>query len=126
MGYLFDFVFCYFVFKKCVFIMVGIVFVIGGVVFGVVVLAIIMSVIGGFYEKFCEKVVGVNVHVLVLKYFMFCEYCVVMDCVVEVDGVVGVVFFSINFIIVWYLWNVEYFRMSIWVFILMIFLWNFL
>ena len=50
-----------------------------------------MSVTGGFQEEFREKVLGVNAHVLVLKYSTdFREYRDVMEKVAEVPGVIGV------------------------------------
>lgn len=72
-------------------------FAILGVVLGVAALATIMSVTGGFHQQFRSKVLGVNAHVLVLKYSTnFREYRTVMDKVAGVDGVVGVAPFSIN------------------------------
>jgi lipoprotein-releasing system permease protein len=68
-----------------------------GVTLGVAALAIVMSVTGGFQEQFREKVLGVNAHVLVLKYSIdFREYRDVMKRVEHVDGVVGVAPFVIN------------------------------
>ncbi|MEI7895158.1 MAG: ABC transporter permease, partial [Myxococcales bacterium] len=70
---------------------------IGGVTLGVAALAIVMSVTGGFQEQFREKVLGVNAHVLVLKYSIdFREYRDVMKKVAHVRGVVGVAPFVIN------------------------------
>ena len=70
---------------------------IGGVTLGVAALAIVMSVTGGFQEQFREKVLGVNAHVLVLKYSIdFREYRDVMKKVENVKGVVGVAPFVIN------------------------------
>jgi lipoprotein-releasing system permease protein len=70
---------------------------IGGVTLGVAALAIVMSVTGGFQEQFREKVLGVNAHVLVLKYSIdFREYRDVMKKVEHVKGVVGVAPFVIN------------------------------
>jgi lipoprotein-releasing system permease protein len=70
---------------------------IGGVTLGVAALAIVMSVTGGFQEQFREKVLGVNAHVLVLKYSIdFREYREVMKKVEHVKGVVGVAPFVIN------------------------------
>ena len=68
-----------------------------GVTLGVAALAIVMSVTGGFQEQFREKVLGVNAHVLVLKYSIdFREYRDVMKKVEHVKGVVGVGPFVIN------------------------------
>ncbi len=70
---------------------------IGGVMLGVAALTIVMSVTGGFQEQFREKVLGVNAHVLVLKYSIdFREYRDVMEKVEHVPGVVGVAPFVIN------------------------------
>jgi lipoprotein-releasing system permease protein len=70
---------------------------IGGVALGVTALAIVMSVTGGFKEQFREKVLGVNAHVLVLKYSIdFREYRDVMKKVEAVPGVIGVAPFVIN------------------------------
>ena len=56
-----------------------------------------MSVTGGFQEQFREKVLGVNAHVLVLKYSIdFREYRDVMKKVEHVPGVIGVAPFVIN------------------------------
>jgi lipoprotein-releasing system permease protein len=70
---------------------------IGGVVLGVAALTIVMSVTGGFQEQFREKVLGVNAHVLVLKYSIdFREYRDVMKKIEGVPHVVGVAPFVIN------------------------------
>src|ERR1700733_14704163 len=70
---------------------------IGGVTLGVAALAIVMSVTGGFQEQFREKVLGVNAHVLVLKYSIdFREYREVMKKVEHVKGVIGTAPFVIN------------------------------
>jgi lipoprotein-releasing system permease protein len=70
---------------------------IGGVLLGVAALTIVMSVTGGFQEQFREKVLGVNAHVLVLKYSIdFREYRDVMKGVRDVPHVVGVAPFVIN------------------------------
>src|SRR5678815_5600905 len=56
-----------------------------------------MSVTGGFQEQFRQKVLGVNAHVLVLKYSIdFREYRDVMKKVENVKGVIGVAPFIIN------------------------------
>ncbi len=83
--------------KKRAFVSMGTSFAILGVTLGVAALAIVMSVTGGFQEQFREKVLGVNAHVLVLKYSIdFREYHDVMDKVRKVKGVVGVAPFVIN------------------------------
>src|SRR5271163_4077434 len=83
--------------KKRAFISVGTAFAMLGVTLGVAALAIVMSVTGGFQEQFREKVLGVNAHVLVLKYSIdFREYREVMDKLQGVKHVVGVAPFVIN------------------------------
>ncbi|MCC6556114.1 MAG: FtsX-like permease family protein [Polyangiaceae bacterium] len=83
--------------KKRAFISVGTIFAILGVALGVAALATVMSVTGGFQAEFREKVLGVNAHVLVLKYSTdFREYRSIMDQVAKVPGVTGVAPFSIN------------------------------
>ena len=70
---------------------------IGGVLLGVAALTIVMSVTGGFKDQFREKVLGVNAHVLVLKYSIdFREYREVMKDVQDVPHVIGVAPFVIN------------------------------
>jgi lipoprotein-releasing system permease protein len=70
---------------------------VGGVTLGVAALTIVMSVTGGFQEQFREKVLGVNAHVLVLKYSIdFREYRDVIKSLEHVRGVVGVAPFVIN------------------------------
>jgi len=67
------------------------------VTLGVAALAIVMSVTGGFEEQFREKVLGVNAHVLVLKYSIdFREYRDVMKKAAGVKGVRGIAPFIIN------------------------------
>ncbi|MGK3966194.1 ABC transporter permease [Sorangium sp. So ce1667] len=83
--------------KKRAFISVGTTFAILGVALGVAALATVMSVTGGFQAEFRDKVLGVNAHVLVIKYSTdFREYRSVMDQVAQVPGVIGVAPFSIN------------------------------
>src|SRR5271154_6453129 len=83
--------------KKREFISVGTAFAMLGVTLGVAALAIVMSVTGGFQEQFREKVLGVNAHVLVLKYSIdFREYRDIMKKVENVKGVRGVAPFVIN------------------------------
>jgi lipoprotein-releasing system permease protein len=68
-----------------------------GVALGVAALLTVMSVTGGFQAQFREKVLGVNAHVLVLKYSSdFREYRDVMNKMRDVPGVVGVAPFTIN------------------------------
>jgi lipoprotein-releasing system permease protein len=83
--------------KKRAFISVGNAVAILGVTLGVAALATVMSVTGGFQAQFRDKVLGVNAHVLVLKYSTdFREYRTVMEQVSKVPGVVGTAPFSIN------------------------------
>jgi lipoprotein-releasing system permease protein len=97
MGYPFDVALRYLGSKKRAFISVGTAFAILGVCLGVAALATVMSVTGGFQAQFREKVLGVNAHVLVLKYSTdFREYRSIMEQVAKVPGVVGVAPFSIN------------------------------
>ena len=49
-----------------------------------------MSVTGGFQKEFRDKVLGVNAHVIVLKYSTdFREYRDVMEKVAAIPGVIG-------------------------------------
>lgn len=83
--------------KKRAFISVGTAFAILGVALGVAALATVRAVTGGFTSEFRDKVLGVNAHVLVLKYSTdFSEYREVMERVAEVPGVIGVGPFIIN------------------------------
>jgi lipoprotein-releasing system permease protein len=70
--------------KKRASVSVGTAFATLGVMLGVAALSIVMSVTGGFQEQFREKVLGVNAHVLVLKYSVdFHEY---RDVMKQVEG----------------------------------------
>ena len=61
-----------------------------GVVLGVGALVTVLSVAGGFQEVFRDKVLGLNAHVLVMKYGIdFSEYRDVMGRAEGVDGVEG-------------------------------------
>src|ERR1700679_1212358 len=83
--------------KKRAFVSMGTAFAILGVTLGVAALAIVMSVTGGFQQQFREKVLGVNAHVLVLKYSIdFREYRDVMAKIENAPGVVGIAPFVIN------------------------------
>jgi lipoprotein-releasing system permease protein len=83
--------------KKAAFVSVGTAFAILGVALGVAALATVMSVTGGFQSQFREKVLGVNAHVLVLKYSAdFREYRDIMKVVEAMPGVEGVGPFTIN------------------------------
>ncbi|MCA9642593.1 MAG: ABC transporter permease, partial [Myxococcales bacterium] len=83
--------------KKRAFVSLGTSLAILGVALGTACLSIVVSVTGGFRSEFREKVLGVNAHVLVLKYSSdFREYRSVMKDMKEVPGVVGVAPFVIN------------------------------
>jgi lipoprotein-releasing system permease protein len=70
---------------------------IGGVTLGVAALTIVLSVTGGFLDQFREKILGVNAHVLVLKYSIdFREYREIMAKVEHVPGVLAAEPFVIN------------------------------
>ncbi len=97
MGYPLQFALRYLSSKKRASISVGTMFAVLGVALGVAALATIMSVTGGFHTQFRQKVLGVNAHVLVLKYSTnFREYRRVMAKVAGIEGVSGVAPFSIN------------------------------
>ncbi len=83
--------------KKRAFVSVGTLFAILGVALGVAALATVISVTGGFRQQFRDKVLGVNAHVLVLKYSSdFREYRKIMERMKSVPGVTGVAPFVIN------------------------------
>jgi lipoprotein-releasing system permease protein len=97
MGFPFDLALRYMRSKKRSFVSVGTMFAVLGVALGVAALATVISVTGGFRKQFRDKVLGVNAHVLVLKYTSdFREYRKVMDEVRHVPGVIGVGPFVIN------------------------------
>ena len=97
MGYPLTLTLRYMASKKGAFVSVGTLFAMLGVILGVAALSIVMSVTGGFKDQFQEKVLGVNAHVLVLKYSIdFREYREVMKKVEKVPGVTGVAPFIIN------------------------------
>ena len=97
MGYPLELALRYMGSRKRAFISVGTAFAMFGVMLGVAALATVMSVTGGFQQQFREKVLGVNAHVLVLKYSIdFREYREVMKKCESVPGVVGVAPFIIN------------------------------
>src|SRR5215212_8554699 len=97
MGYTVEVALRYLRSKKRAFISVGTAFAIVGVALGVAALATVMSVTGGFQTEFRDKVLGVNAHVIVLKYTSdFREYREVMDKVAKVPGVIGVGPFTIG------------------------------
>jgi lipoprotein-releasing system permease protein len=83
--------------KKQASVSVGTTFAVLGVALGVSALATVISVTGGFRSEFRTKVLGVNAHVLVLKYASdFREYKKVMDQVKSVPRVTAVAPFVIN------------------------------
>ncbi|MGH7283007.1 MAG: FtsX-like permease family protein, partial [Polyangiaceae bacterium] len=83
--------------KKGANVSVGTAFAMLGVTLGVAALVTVMSVTGGFQEQFRDKVLGVNAHVLVLKYSIsFREYRDVMKKIENVPGVIGIAPFTIN------------------------------
>ncbi|MFO0586173.1 MAG: ABC transporter permease [Polyangiaceae bacterium] len=97
MGYPIEVALRYLGSKKRASISVGTAFAILGVTLGVAALATVMSVTGGFQKEFREKVLGVNAHVLVLKYSTdFREYRTIMEKMKDVPGVKGMAPFSIN------------------------------
>jgi lipoprotein-releasing system permease protein len=97
MGYPFTVALRYLRSKKRKMISTSTILAIGGVMLGVAALTSVMSVTGGFQEQFREKVLGVNAHVLVLKYSIdFREYRDIMKRVDHVPGVIGVAPFVIN------------------------------
>src|SRR6187401_2161899 len=87
--------------RKRAFISVSTLFAILGVARGTAALATVMSVTGGFHAEFRDKVLGVNAHVLVLKYSSeFRDYREVMAKVRSLPEVTGVGPFVINPIMV--------------------------
>lgn len=83
--------------RKRAFVSLGTTLAILGVALGTACLSIVVSVTGGFRSEFREKVLGVNAHVLVLKYSSdFREYRDVMAEMRTVPGVIGVAPFVIN------------------------------
>jgi len=68
-----------------------------GVALGVAALLAVLSITTGFENAFRDKVLGVNAHVLVLKYGReFRDYREVLRTVSDMDEVAGVAPFSIN------------------------------
>jgi lipoprotein-releasing system permease protein len=83
--------------KKQSSISVGTAIAVLGVALGVSALITVISVTGGFRSEFRTKVLGVNAHVLVLKYASdFREYRKVMDQVKTIPSVTAVAPFVIN------------------------------
>jgi lipoprotein-releasing system permease protein len=97
MGYPLSIALRYLASKKRSMISISTALAIGGVLLGVAALTIVMSVTGGFLEQFRDKVLGVNAHVLVLKYSIdFREYRDIMKKVEGMPHVIGVAPFVIN------------------------------
>ena len=97
MGFPLDLALRYMRSRKRAFISVGTAFAIMGVALGTTALCTVLSVTGGFRSEFREKVLGVNAHVLVLKYSSdFPEYREVMKQMTTVRGVIGIAPFVIN------------------------------
>jgi lipoprotein-releasing system permease protein len=97
MGFPFDLAIRYMRSRKRAFISVGTAFAITGVSLGTTALSTVLSVTGGFRSEFREKVLGVNAHVLVLKYSSdFPEYRDVMTKMEKIPGVIGIAPFVIN------------------------------
>ena len=97
MGFAFELARRYMASKKRAFVSVGTLLAVLGVTLGTAALATVMSVTGGFRAEFREKVLGVNAHVLVLKYTSdFREYRDIMQQMEDVPGVVGIAPFVIN------------------------------
>lgn len=68
-----------------------------GVALGVAALLAVLSITTGFEKAFRDKVLGVNAHVLILKYGReFRDYRDVLDTVGEMAEVAGIAPFSIN------------------------------
>jgi lipoprotein-releasing system permease protein len=68
-----------------------------GVILGVAALSVVLSVTSGFQQSFKQKVLGVNAHVLVLKYGQdFSEYRDVMKKIKETPHVTAVAPFVFN------------------------------
>jgi lipoprotein-releasing system permease protein len=97
MGFPLDLALRYMQSKKRTFVSIGTMFAVIGVALGVAALATVMSVTGGFRAQFRDKVLGVNAHVLILKYSSdFREYREIMKKMKGVPGVTGIAPFVIN------------------------------
>jgi lipoprotein-releasing system permease protein len=97
MGFPLNLAFRYMRSKKQASVSVGTTFAVLGVALGVSALATVIAVTGGFRSEFRTKVLGVNAHVLVLKYASdFREYRKVAEQVKSVPGVTAVAPFVIN------------------------------
>jgi lipoprotein-releasing system permease protein len=83
--------------KRRGFVSVGTAFAVIGVALGVCALTTVIAVTGGFRKEFRDKVLGVNAHVLILKYSSdFREYRDLIKKMKDVPGVIGIAPFVIN------------------------------
>jgi lipoprotein-releasing system permease protein len=97
MSYVRQFALRYLGSRKRSFVSLGTTFATAGVALGVAALCLAVSVSGGFQSQFRDKILGVNAHVLVLKYSIdFREYREVMKRVEAIPGVVAAAPFVIN------------------------------
>jgi lipoprotein-releasing system permease protein len=97
MGFPFSLALRYMGSRKRASVSVGTLLAILGVALGTMALVTVLSVTGGFRSQFREKVLGVNAHVLVLKYASeFREYRDVMSVVEKEKDVLGASPFVIN------------------------------
>jgi lipoprotein-releasing system permease protein len=67
-----------------------------GVAIGVSILVWVLSVTSGFQEEFRRKVLGVNAHILIVRYGEFSEYRRVMRAAEQMPGVVAAAPFVFN------------------------------
>lgn len=72
------------------------IFAVLGTTLAVAALVTVTGISTGFQAEFQRKVLGVNAHVLILKYLDFTEYRRVMETIRQIPGVVGVNPFVIN------------------------------
>jgi lipoprotein-releasing system permease protein len=97
MGFPFSLALRYMGSRKRASVSVGTLLAILGVALGTMALVTVLSVTGGFRSQFREKVLGVNAHVLVLKYASeFREYRDVISVVEKEPDVLGASPFVIN------------------------------
>lgn len=97
MGFALRVAFRYMSSKRRAFISMGTLFATFGVALGTAALATVLGVTGGFRAQFREKVLGVNAHVLVLKYASeFTEYREIMEKLEPMPEITGIAPFVIN------------------------------
>jgi lipoprotein-releasing system permease protein len=97
MSYVRQFALRYLGSRKRSFVSLGTTFATAGVALGVAALCLAVSVSGGFQSQFRDKILGVNAHVLVLKYSIdFREYRDVMKRVEAMPRVIAAAPFVIN------------------------------